>query len=177
MGSQRVGHNLATFTSFYKFKRNRMILEILKKKNQYKREWRNGREGERKRGRKVGRQAPLSFIFHTSLEKSISEKVDEHKYFRKQGTQIYKGTLEGKPSKWCQNVTFIYFLVKSIRISIIIPAELTLTRTSLSCDIFLLLKITVLTKMSQNFIVPHILSRTCLLACGKILTFSNVKVW
>ena len=132
--------------------------------------------GGREKGREEGRQAPLPFIFHTSLEKSISEKADEHKYFRKQGTQIYNGTLEEKPSKWCQNVTFIYFLVKSIRISIIIPTELTITRTSLNCDIFLLLKITVLTKMSQNFIVPHILSKTCLLACGKILTFSNVKV-
>lgn len=127
--------------------------------------------GGREEDRKEGRQAPLPLIFHTSLEKSKSETVDEHKYFRKQGTQIYESLQNG-----VKNVTSVYFLVKSIRISMIIPVEFTLTRTSLSCDIFLLLKITVLTKMSQNFIIPHILSRTCLLACGKILTSSNVKV-
>jgi len=58
--------------------------------------------GGREEERKEGRQAALPLIFYTSLEKPESEKVDEHKYFRKQGTQIYKGTLEGKPSKWHQ---------------------------------------------------------------------------
>lgn len=46
--------------------------------------------GGREEERMEGRQAALLLIFYTSLEKSESEKVDEHKYFKKQGTQISK---------------------------------------------------------------------------------------
>lgn len=103
---KELGHNLATFTSLYKFKKWNDT-RVFEQENQYKMERRNGRERGRQEGRKAGSTPTL--IFHTSLEKSKPEKVDEHKYFRKQGTQIYK-----KPFKMVSRMLHPYTFLSNL---------------------------------------------------------------
>lgn len=83
-----------------------------------------------------------------------SENTNKRKCFWKWGTHIYKGTLKDNLQNGVKNVTFVHFLVQTIRISVITP-EIMVIRTGLGHTIFTC-ENHCTSKTDQKFIVPPI---------------------